>query len=173
MTNPWLKHVKQYHANYPRLSYKEALQKSKASYHPMQTGRGPAASKVHPEKRSTIANLTTIFNGTRPDDPNGAHLNANLVLVSRLNKAFPEMERYGAFDNKIRVNPPFIYPGDLVAPSRRATEPPGEMRFQPTTGWRQFLPSKPTPVLTIPTQYPHGIDLNNLRTLDVRSERKK
>ena len=169
MTNPWLKHVKQYHAKHPSLTYKEALQKSKSTYHPMQIG----GARTAPEKRSTAANLNDILQGVRPADPSGTHLTENLINTSRLLNAFPESEhRTGTFANTT-FNPQYAYTGDLVAPSKRTTDRSGEPRFQPTTGWRQFLPSKPTRILTIPTQYPHGIDLNNLRTLDVRSERKK
>jgi len=57
MTNPWISHLKKYHAAHPNLSYKEAMVKAKSSYKPIggsksgskktsgskrQSGKGPA-----------------------------------------------------------------------------------------------------------------------------------
>lgn len=38
-SNPWIAHVKQYHAKHPNLSYKQAMQQARASYRP-QHGKG-------------------------------------------------------------------------------------------------------------------------------------
>ena len=144
MTNPWLKHVKQYHANHKHLTYKEALQKARASYKPMQhKGRGQSGSKVHPTRRSTTANMNDIQHGICPNDPDGAHLNANLLNTSRLLNASPEaITRNGTYTSS-SFNPHMRYTGDLIVPSRR------------------------TKTSSNSTQYPHGINLNNLRTLGV------
>ena len=39
-TNPWLSHLKAYHAKHPELTYKEAMQKAKMTYKKHQSGKG-------------------------------------------------------------------------------------------------------------------------------------
>lgn len=40
MGNPWLMHLKKYHADHPNLSYREAMMKAKATYKPVRKMRG-------------------------------------------------------------------------------------------------------------------------------------
>jgi hypothetical protein len=46
MPNKWIEHIRAYRNKHPSLSYKEALQKGRASYKPVAKGRGLVGGKM-------------------------------------------------------------------------------------------------------------------------------
>lgn len=46
MSNPWIRHVRQYMAMHPGISYRDALMDSKASYRPLGMGEGARKKRV-------------------------------------------------------------------------------------------------------------------------------
>ena len=46
MTNPWITHLKKYHAEHPQNSYRENMSKARPSYKPVQKGGNPALLAV-------------------------------------------------------------------------------------------------------------------------------
>jgi hypothetical protein len=52
MPNKWIEHIRAYRNKHPSLSYKEALQKGRASYKPVAKGRGLVGGKMKAPKKA-------------------------------------------------------------------------------------------------------------------------
>ena len=59
-SNPWLSHLKAYHAKHPELTYKEAMQKAKMTYKKHQSGKGLEESAITAASDFGNNLLTTI-----------------------------------------------------------------------------------------------------------------
>ena len=95
MTNPWLAHVEAFRAKHPNMSYKEVLQKAKASYKPIGAKRG--------------GGFLDVVKGAL----NGA---ANLVADQSINKLMPgELHGLLKLPNGKLARAQYMGPGTHVA----------------------------------------------------------
>ena len=102
MTNPWIKHVEEFRAKHPNMSYKEVLQKARATYKPIGKKKGAGF----------LGDLASSVGGVIKGALNGA---ANLVSDQSINKLMPgELHGLLQLPNGKLARAQFMGPGTRV-----------------------------------------------------------